>query len=209
MSTTESSEQFWETFYSSGRGRWSGKPNPSLVEEVSGLRPGSALDLGCGQGADAIWLALQGWQVTAVDVSAAALEVAARAAEAAGVADAPGTIVWDRRDIADALPAGSFDLVAATFLHSPVEGFPRTRVLREAAATVAPGGTLLIVGHAPSDAHPELEFPSPEETIAELALVPDEWQVRTSVLREQQHAFRDEAPTQRVDSVVRLERAGG
>lgn len=206
-STTESSEQFWETFYSSGRGRWSGKPNPSLVEEVAGLWPGSALDLGCGQGADAIWLAQQGWRVTAVDVAAAALEVAARNAAAAGIED--GAIAWVRRDIAASLPAGSFGLVAATFLHTPVEGFPRTQVLRAAAAAVAPGGTLLIVGHAPSDAHPELEFPSPDETIAELDLPQREWQVRTSVLREQQHAFRDEAPMQRVDSVVRLERVGG
>ena len=79
---------------------------------------GSALDLGCGAGADAIWLAEQGWDVTGLDISAAALEQAAVAARAAGVA---GRVTWVRHDLADGLPVGEWDLVVAAYLHSPVE----------------------------------------------------------------------------------------
>ena len=78
-------EAFWEDFYAGGKSRWSGKPNASLVEEVADLEPGTALDLGCGQGGDAIWLASQGWTVTATDISQTALDVAAQHAAEAGV----------------------------------------------------------------------------------------------------------------------------
>ena len=97
-------------------GRWSGKPNASLVEEVAELEPGTALDLGCGQGGDAIWLAAQGWTVTATDISQTALDIAARHAAEAGV-----SVTWERHDLADSQPAGRFDLVTTSFLHSEVE----------------------------------------------------------------------------------------
>jgi len=197
--------RWWEAFYREGRGRWSGKPNRSLVDEVAGLRPGRALDLGCGPGADAIWLALRGWQVTGVDVSSVALETAARDAAAAGVPD--GAIVWEQRDLGAAPVAGEFELVCATFLHSPVE-FPRARVLREAAGLVVPGGTLLVIGHVRSESHPELDLPDPDEVAAELALPADRWALRVSERREVEHAFRCEAPRRRVDGVLRYERLG-
>ena len=83
----EEAERFWEDRYRQ-RGRvWSGKPNPVLVDVVGSLRPGTALDLGCGKGGDAIWLARQGWHVTAVDLSATARDRAAADAATAGVAD--------------------------------------------------------------------------------------------------------------------------
>ncbi|MBB4662193.1 class I SAM-dependent methyltransferase [Conexibacter arvalis] len=208
MDTTEIGNErarWWEEFYREGRGRWSGKVNRSLAAEVAGLWPGTALDLGCGQGADAIWLAQQGWRVTAADISSIALEQAARAAAAAGLpADA---IRWERHDLALSFPAGRFDLVASTFLHSPVE-LPRDRILRAAADAVAPGGTLLVIGHAPSDAHPHADLPTLEEVVAELDLPRDGWRLRTCELREVEHAFRDEAPTRRVDTIVRAERLG-
>ena len=101
------------------------------------------LDLGSGSGADAVWFAEQGWTVTGVDISAAALAVAAEAAEEAAVAD---RIDWLRRDLERQFPAGPWDLVVASYLHSPV-AFARDQVLRQAAAAVAPGGTLLVLGH--------------------------------------------------------------
>jgi len=158
--------EFWESFYSERDQVWSGKPNAMLVREASGLTPGTALDLGCGEGADAIWLASQGWQVTGIDVSAVALERAAQHAADAGVA---GRIQWRRLDLADWEPDGRYDLVSAQFLHSPVE-LPRNGVLSTAARAVAPGGRLLVVGHEsfpPWSRHPEPDEPLP--TAAELA----------------------------------------
>jgi SAM-dependent methyltransferase len=199
MSTAE---QFWEPYYADGRSRWSGRPNGSLVDEVSALAPGSALDVGCGQGGDAIWLASIGWAVTAVDVSATALAVGERNAAAAGLA---GRVDWQRRDLATDFPQGRFDLVTTAFLHSPVD-FPRTAVLRAAAEAVAVGGTLLIIGHVPSAAHPHADLPSTDEVVADLALPDAAWRTEVREERTHHHAFADEEPTQRIDSVLRLTR---
>lgn len=210
MSTTSDAarerEQWWEAFYVDGRARWSGRPNGTLVAEVAELKPGRALDLGCGQGADAIWLAQQGWTVTAVDISPTALATGARNAEAAGAA--PGTIAWERHDLAVSLPAGAFDLVAATFLHSPVD-IPRAQILRDVAELIVPGGTLLVIGHVASETHQHPELKSPEEVAEELALPADRWAIRVCESREVEHRFREEAPIRRVDGVVRYERLAG
>ena len=120
-------ERFWEGHYRRQERVWSGRPNPILVEVVGGLRPGTALDLGCGEGGDAIWLAQRGWRVIAVDVSFTALDRAATDAATAGVAD---RIEFRRHDLALSFPPGTFDLVSSQYLHSPVE-FSRVRVLRD------------------------------------------------------------------------------
>ena len=106
---------------------WSGRPNVVLVEEIDGLAPGTALDLGCGEGADAIWLAEQGWQVTAADISQAALDRGRRARRRrrASPTASRGTATTSRTSI----PTGPFDLVSAHFLHSPVDD-PRDSALR-------------------------------------------------------------------------------
>src|SRR3712207_2787200 len=110
-------ERFWEDRYRR-RGRvWSGRPNPVLVDVVGSLRPGTALDLGCGEGGDAIWLARQGWRVTAIDISTTALDRAAADAATAGVAD---RIDFRQHDLALTFPSGAFDLVSAQYLHSPI-----------------------------------------------------------------------------------------
>jgi SAM-dependent methyltransferase len=130
---------WWDRFYG-GHAVWSGDPNPQLVVEASHLTPGTALDVGCGEGADAIWLATRGWQVTGVDFAAAALERAA--AHAGGVA-----VRWVRADIRVELPEGPYDLVSAQFIQLP--DTPRRALFARLAAAVAPGGTLLVVGHHP------------------------------------------------------------
>ncbi|MDF2444035.1 MAG: hypothetical protein JWR01_2238, partial [Subtercola sp.] len=137
-------ETFWNEHYGQREQIWSGQPNAVLVDEASGLVAGRALDVGCGEGADAIWLAGRGWQVTAVDVSGLALDRARVAADAAGVS---GSIDWQQHDFGSSFPSGEFELVSAQFLHSPVE-LPRVEILSAAAAAVAPGGRLLIVGHS-------------------------------------------------------------
>lgn len=121
------------------------RPNPAVVSEITGLPTGSALDIGCGVGADAVWLAGRGWDVTAIDVSGVALEHAAAAADQAGVA-----VSWIRSRLEDLdLPDGGFDLVTAHYpalLHSPGRDAERALL-----AAVAPRGLLLVVHHADID----------------------------------------------------------
>lgn len=136
----------WEERYAGEEKIWSGDPNPQLVAEVSGLTPGTALDVGCGEGGDVIWLAQQGWQVTGADFSANGLARAARHAAEAGVADRTD---WWQIDARVFVAEGrSFDLVTTHFLHPPDGGI--VDVIRRLSEAVAPGGHLLVVGHAPS-----------------------------------------------------------
>lgn len=122
-------------------------PNPHLVREVDGLRPGTAIEAGCGAGAEAIWLASQGWQVTAVDIAAEALERAAPRAVAAGVED---RITWYRADLSTWRPDGRFDLVTTHYAHPEI---PQLDFYERIADWVAPGGTLFIVGHLHQGEH--------------------------------------------------------
>jgi SAM-dependent methyltransferase len=146
-------QDFWDDRYGAHEQIWSGNPNPHLVERASRLAPGRALDVGSGEGADVLWLAEQGWTVTAVDVSPVALGKGA--ARAAAVGDAVAArISWERQDVLVWGPEpGAFDLVSAQFMHLPPE--PRAALFARLAAGVAPGGTLLIVGHHPVDQAPE------------------------------------------------------
>lgn len=175
--TDVEAERFWEDHYGRHERVWSGRANPVLVDVAGSLPPGTALDLGCGEGGDAIWLAGLGWLVTAVDLSATALDRAAADAATAGVAE---RIDFQRHDLAVTFPSGAFDLVSAQYLHSPVE-FPRAHVLQKAASAVTPGGLLLIVGHGsvlPPWAwkhDPHIPFPTPEEVLASLDLSPGQW----------------------------------
>jgi 2-polyprenyl-3-methyl-5-hydroxy-6-metoxy-1,4-benzoquinol methylase len=142
----------WEERYSGEEKIWSGNPDPQLVTEVSGLTPGTALDVGCGEGGDVIWLAQQGWRVTGADFSRNGLDRAARHADAAGVADRTDWWQVDARTFA--ADGRSYDLVTTHFLHPPDGGMVEvTRLLSEA---VAPGGHLLVVGHAPSEVFTQL-----------------------------------------------------
>jgi SAM-dependent methyltransferase len=176
-------EEFWNERYRSADRLWSGNPNPHLVTTVTDLAPATALDVGCGEGADAIWLATHGWQVTAVDVSTVALSRAAEHAAAAGTAVAD-RITWRPTDILTWDPAPArFDLVAAHFIHVPQAA--REPVHRRLAAAVRPGGTLLVVGHHPSDLDttigrphlPDLMFTA--EQIAAV-LHPADWRIDAS-----------------------------
>ena len=168
------SEEFWDAHYRARDGVWLGRANAVLVDVVGSLPPGTALDLGCAEGGDAVWLASRGWRVTAVDVSPTAL---ARAA--AHAADAGVEVDLRHHDLARTFPEGTFDLVSAQYLQSPLD-FPRAEVLRRAAAAVAPGGLLLVVEHgsaAPWSWNQDAVFPTPEESLAEIGLDPTAWRV--------------------------------
>lgn len=139
----------WEDRYAGEGTMWSGDANPQLVAEASRLTPGTALDVGCGEGGDVIWLARHGWRVTGADFSANGLARAARHAEQAGVADRTD---WWQTDARAFDAAGrEYDLVTTHFLHPPEGGMPE--VTTRLAGAVAPGGHLLVVGHAPVGLH--------------------------------------------------------
>jgi ubiquinone/menaquinone biosynthesis C-methylase UbiE len=199
----------WEEHYAAKPQVWSGRVNVQLAEIAGQLNGNRALDLGCGEGADAIWLAERGWTVVAVDVSTTALSRARAAAESRGMTE---RIDFQHHDLTSGFPPGNFDLVSAQFLHSTVE-MDRTALLRRAAAVVAPGGTFLIVDHAAappwaSKIHHH-EFPTAETVHSALELDDAQWQriqvgsVDRSVLGP------DGQEATLVDNVIRLMRNPG
>ncbi|MFJ4578722.1 class I SAM-dependent methyltransferase [Streptomyces echinatus] len=132
----------WDNRYADRQRLWSGRPNGALVAEVAGLTPGRVLDVGCGEGADAVWLARTGWEVTALDVSGVALERAAGHARDAGV-----TVNWVHAALTEAATApASFDLVSAQY--PALLRTPDAAAERALLGAVAPGGVLLLVHHA-------------------------------------------------------------
>ncbi|AYJ51499.1 class I SAM-dependent methyltransferase [Rhodococcus sp. P1Y] len=134
-------KSFWDGMYSARERNWSGNPNPVLMQQASGLTVGRALDVGCGEGDDARWLAAQGWTVTAADISTVALDRARR------LTAADAAITWLQADLSAAPPpAESFDLVSVHYFALP-KANGSTAALG-IAQSVASGGTLLIVGHA-------------------------------------------------------------
>lgn len=202
-------ETFWNDRYLSSSALWSGLPNPHLVTESADLVPGQALDVGCGEGADAIWLAELGWRVTAVDLSSVALERAAAQALQVG-GDVAGRITWLHTDLMDWVPlAASYDLVSAQFLHLP-RG-QRELILRRIAESVAPGGTLLVVGHHPSDLDTTVPRPRAPEllfTASEVAalLAPEEWVVVVDEARPRDTLDPDGQATTVHDAVLKAQR---
>jgi SAM-dependent methyltransferase len=199
-------QETWDARYAESERIWSGRPNQRLVEEVAGLASGRVLDVGCGEGADAVWLAEHGWQVTALDVSEVAL---ARVMEHAAEAGVAGKVETLHHDLVGGGPApGRYDLVSAFFFHVMPEVFEA--FYRGLAALVEPGGTLLVVGHHPDDHDTGARRPhggqllfTPEQLVA--VLDPDEWDVVKESAPTREMAG-PEGPVTVRDSVVRAVR---
>ena len=163
MNTPEQAE--WDKRYSGPELVWGAGPNRFVAQEVAELTPGTAVDLGTGEGRNAIWLAEQGWRVTAVDFSSVGLDRAARLAAERGV-----SVEWVHASLLDwrpgatqpgaaqpratppetarpgaAQPETTYDLVLLAYIQLPPDSL--ARVFRAAADAVAPGGTLLVIGH--------------------------------------------------------------
>ncbi|WP_087874742.1 FAD-dependent oxidoreductase [Arthrobacter globiformis] len=138
-------KDYWEQHWQEGPGfEARNAVNPHLLREVGGLAAGSALDAGCGTGAEAIWLASRGWQVTAADISAAALNRASAHASATENPEVSGRVQWTEADLENWEPGRTFDLVTTHYAHPTM---PQLDFYDRIASWVAPGGTLLIVGH--------------------------------------------------------------
>jgi SAM-dependent methyltransferase len=150
---TEYDRDFWEERWSQalsdpGHGAALRPPNAQLAAETEDLRPGHALDAGCGHGSDALWLAAHGWRVTAVDFASTALDHARSAAGTLG----PGIaerVEWVEADLAAwASPPEAFDLVVSLYVHM---AGPVGEIVERLARAVATGGTLFMLGHRPVD----------------------------------------------------------
>jgi len=200
----------WDERYDTAEFVWATEPNRFLRGEVEGLVPGRALDVACGEGRNAVWLATQGWSATGIDFSAVGLAKAAQLAEHAGV-----TCDWMVADVTESRPAGApagpqFDLVVLFYAQMEAEG--RRNMLASSALALAPGGTLLWVAHdltnladgvgGPQDAS---VLSGPDDVIADLlAAVPDLVVERAEVVR--RPVERDGRTVDALDTLVRVRR---
>jgi SAM-dependent methyltransferase len=189
--------------------------NPHLVREVGDLAPGTALEAGCGAGAEAIWLARGGWRVTAVDVAEAPLALAVERAAAAGVA---GRVQWVRADLTTWEPDAPYDLVTTHYAHPAI---PQLEFYDRIAGWVAPAGTLLVVGHletghqqdhghAHGHDHGHGDGPPAEASVSAADITarldPDVWEVQTAEESERAVRGREGRATSLHDVVVRARR---
>ncbi|WNO70469.1 MULTISPECIES: class I SAM-dependent methyltransferase [unclassified Streptomyces] len=177
MSTTDA-VTFWEDVYAGRPAATDPRPNARLTETVTGRLPGDALDLGCGDGGDALWLARHGWHITAVDIAAVAVERLAGLARSRGLGD---RIVAERRDLQDSFPQGAYDLICAHYLQTPF-ALDRATVLRTAAHALRVGGHLLVVDHGSAapwswNQDADVRYPTPQEVAAGMDLDPATWTI--------------------------------
>jgi 2-polyprenyl-3-methyl-5-hydroxy-6-metoxy-1,4-benzoquinol methylase len=156
---------YWESHWQQANEHGPGHelvPNPYLAHETRSLTPGTALDAGCGEGAEAIWLGAEGWQVTAADISTEALSRASERARESGIA--PECVEWVEADLIDWEPGRQFDLVTTHYAHPAMS---QLAFYERISDWVAPGGTLLIVGHQHTpDAAGHGHSPSEEASVA-------------------------------------------
>ena len=197
--------EYWEQRYSRSERVWSGKVNATMASVVAELAPGTAIDLGCGEGGDVLWLAEQGWTALGLDISATAVgrardEAASRGLDGASF-EAVDLDAWEPE------PA-SVDLVTASFFQSNV-ALDRTAILRRAMTALRPGGRLVTVSHAapPSWAkdHPATMV-SVQEEAAQLVRSAKEWEVELAAERPRAATAPDGSAGEHLDAVLVLQR---
>lgn len=178
--TPEFDKNYWETHWAAGHGTSSLPAHPALDSELADLNPGAAIDAGSGEGAEAAWLAAHGWMTTAVDISAHAI---IRAATRPTPPTGPGTVTWVEGDLTAWEPDQPVDLVTTFYAHPSM---PQHAFYERISQWVAPGGTLLIVGHhhdaEHGQAHPDNAVTAPEQIRA--LLDPSHWIVHTAETRD-------------------------
>lgn len=214
--TRSEPSEFWEELYA-GKTRWSGNPNPVLVDVVHALPPGRSLDLGCGEGADVLWLAGQGWDATGVDISATAISRARTTAEehrpsiSGSATFAYGDLTpWLTRARVESL--GPLDLVTASFFQSPLDDFDRVGIITLAAEMVRPGGYLFALSHfappdwAPAEHRGHGKMPTPWGEVLDLSVPAGCWTVQISEVREREATGPEGQVGHMQDTVVLLRR---
>ena len=197
----------WEERYASVERLWSGRPNDWLPELATDWEPGTALEIGCGEGADVLWLAERGWQVVGLDLSATAIGRLTGQAERLGVAS---RVTGRVHDAGDGLPAGPFDLVTSFYVHGGHEpgSLDLMALLSDAASRVAPGGHLLTAVHAvnpPWHTHHARTYTA-AELLEGLAEATAGWEVVVGEERDRQATGPDGQEGYRADAVVCLRR---
>ena len=200
--------EHWEQRYSEADRVWSGKANATMTSLVGELPPGRAIDLGCGEGGDVLWLAEQGWHAHGLDISTVAIERARDEAAARGLEGATFTAT----DLSAWQPEpDSVELVTASFFQSHV-ALDRIEILRRAAGAIRSGGHLVVISHAqppPWSSHDQHEGPelvSARDDVAELALPSDAWVVEAADERSRPAAGHDGEPSELIDAVLVLRR---
>ncbi|MER5768375.1 class I SAM-dependent methyltransferase [Streptomyces sp. NPDC001985] len=201
--------RYWDQVYAERPAPTDPRPNDRLVETVGALPPGDALDLGCGGGGDALWLAGRGWRVTALDISAVATTRLAGLARARGLDD---LITAEQHDMRASLPAAPRDLVTAHYFHTPYAQ-DRTAILRSAAELLRPDGRLLVVDHGSTapwswNQDPEARYPSPHEVAALMDLSPARWTVERADAARRIAAGPDGSTAEVVDHILLIRRTG-
>ncbi|KKE98585.1 class I SAM-dependent methyltransferase [Mycolicibacterium obuense] len=196
----------WEARYGERERVFSGRVNPWLAEVAGSLSPGRALDLGCGEGADAVWLAENGWHVVGVDISETALQ---RAAEEVAERDLCDRTDFVQMNLSKDFPEGTFDLVSAQFLQSMVQ-LDRERIFAASARAVAPGGVLIIVDHGAAPPWANLthdhEFPTVEGVLAQIDLDPVQWETLRAAPVERNAVGPDGQQAVLIDNLIVLRR---
>ena len=197
--------EYWEQRYSGSKRVWSGKVNATMASVVAELSPGTAIDLGCGEGGDVLWLAEQGWTALGLDISSTAV---GRALEEAAVRGLGGAS-FEAADLDAWQPEpDSVDLVTASFFQSNV-ALDRTAILRRAMTALRPGGRLVTVSHAapPSWAkdHPATMV-SVQEEAAQLVRSAKEWEVELAAERPRAATAPDGSAGEHLDAVLVLQR---
>jgi SAM-dependent methyltransferase len=198
------SSQQWDERYSTDELVWTSTPNQFLVAEAAGLPTGRAVDLACGEGRNAIWLAEQGWEVTGVDFSPVGLAKAKRFADRSGV-----EVTWVESAVEDwTPPPGGFDLVAMIYLQLPQPA--RSAALASAALAVAPGGTLLVVAHDADNLTRGFGGPPIPDLLYRVSDVTEAAVDAGMTIERAEQAIRvvdtDDGPKEAIDTVVRAKR---
>jgi SAM-dependent methyltransferase len=199
----------WDGRYGNSELLWGADPNRFVAAELQDATPGRALDVACGEGRNAIWLAARGWEAVGVDFSRVALERAAELAERAGVAN---RVRWVTADVVeDPLPTGPFDAVVVAYLHLPAPA--RQKVVAAAAGELSAGGRLVVVGHDLTNLTEGVGGPQDPTVLFTPDDVVDDLHTLTDVTIERSERVRRTVPTpegerQAVDALVVARRSG-